>query len=95
MTDQGSCAQRGGTWNYRVLVDAGRTTFSIHEAYYDCDGTHDGEPCSRDHVPHSWSENSFESAEDLEELRFRLEAMLKALDRPILALGDDGKLEKA
>jgi len=85
-----------GTWNYRVFqqkLPSGGTELSIREAYYDCDGSHDGEPCTRNHVPHSWGAAAeAASAEDEEELRFIVEGMLRALDRPALALDEDGAI---
>lgn len=82
------------TWNYRVFrqkLPDGGVELSIREAFYDCDGKHDGEPCTRDHVPHSWSTCAeAPTAESEEELGFIVQGMLQALERPALTLGEDG-----
>jgi hypothetical protein len=83
-----------GTWNYRVFrqkLPDGSVELSIREAFYDCDGEHEGQACTRDHVPHSWSAGAEEaSAENEEELSFIVQGMLKALERPALTLSEDG-----
>jgi hypothetical protein len=83
-----------GTWNYRVFrqkLPDGSVELSIREAFYDCDGEHDGQACTEDHVPHSWSASAEDaSAENEEELNFIVQGMLKALERPALTLSEDG-----
>lgn len=83
-----------GTWNYRAFeqkLPDGGVELSIREAFYDCDGEHDGKPCTENHVPHSWSASAEEvSAESAEELGFIVQGMLKALERPVLTLDEDG-----
>jgi len=83
-----------GTWNYRVFSqpgESGAVELSIREAYYDCDGEHGGEPCELTHVPHSWTTRGETLiAEDDEELRFKVEGMLRALERPTLVLDASG-----
>ena len=85
-----------GTWNYRVFrqkLPDGNVEVSIREAFYDCDGEHDGEPCTRNHVPHSWSASAEDVlAESEEELGFIVQGMLKALERPAVTLGEDGDI---
>lgn len=83
-----------GTWNYRVFrqkLPDGNVEVSIREAFYDCDGEHDGQACTEDHAPHSWSASAEDvSAESEEELGFIVQGMRKALERPAIELGEDG-----
>lgn len=65
------------SWNYRVFkqIDeySGDAWYSIVEAYYDADGKPDG---YTDPIPCTGS--------SIEDLRWVLEKMLKALDEPVL-----------
>ena len=68
------------TWNHRVIqfVDTdGEPWYAIHEVHYD-----DGKPVmyTEDPVP--------VASENIEGMRWQLEMMTKALDRPILKEAD-------
>lgn len=64
-------------WNHRVVrrehVDTGEVTFAIHEAHYD-----------EVKVEAVTSEPIDVSGESVDDLRWVLEHMLKALDKPVL-----------
>ena len=77
------------TWNHRVFrrVYPGgpdeTTIYFIGECYYDAHGS-----------PEMWSEDpDGVQGENVEELKFTLESMLKALSRPVLDW-DEGENEK-
>lgn len=65
------------TWNHRVMKDAKTGELIITEAYYDEDGKVVAwtDTDSKGHAP--WGEN-------LEEIRWVIEHMLKACDLPVL-----------
>ena len=70
-----------GHWNHRILcgIYDGEEFLKIHEVYYDDDGKING-----------YGENSVSiySEEGLEGVKWQLEMMAKALDKPILWRGD-------
>jgi hypothetical protein len=77
-------------WNHRVIkevfVDSEtgeplETVHTIVEAYYD-------EEVSNS-VPTSWGGVTLNSIEGVEGLRWQLEHMLRALDKPVLIVADD------
>jgi hypothetical protein len=70
--------KRTGVWNFRVLRDGER--LSIREAYYDRAGSR---------RPEGLSGRVEIDGEDLEELRWKLGAMLTALSLPVLSKTPD------
>jgi len=64
------------SWNHRVIrhvTDEGDEWFGIHEVYYD-----DGEPhsCTKEHIS--------PCQEDIPALKWELEKMLQAIDKPVI-----------
>lgn len=70
-----------GYWNYRILVDIyyNEEFFQIHEVYYDDEGKVNG-----------YGENSVSiyTEEGLDGVKWQLDMMNKALDKPILWGGE-------
>ena len=67
-------------WNYRVLADdsCGDVVFEIYEVYYDKNGN-----------PNGYSEKpSVVISDNKKGLRWQMNAMKKALDKPVLFSGD-------
>jgi hypothetical protein len=69
-------------WNYRIIktTKAGETLYAIHEVFYDPMGA------ATDHEP--------VVSEDLDGIRWQLEMMAKAREKPVLE-ERDGKLVEA
>lgn len=78
-----------GTWNHRVMRHAAGTDneyLAIHEVYYD---NEDGKEKL------GWTQNPISvSGENLDELRWVLERMLRALDHPILEYKDEEDMDE-
>ena len=68
-------------WNYRILAKIcsnDEVSFGVYSVYYDENGKPDG-----------YSANPVEmSAEDIEYIRFDLDKMKEALDKPVLWEGE-------
>jgi hypothetical protein len=74
----------GMTWNHRVFHEVvdGEEWFTIREAYYDADKE----------TPHSWTEDGVAPCgNNLAELRAELERMLRACEKPVLAIAAAGR----
>jgi hypothetical protein len=75
------------SWNYRVVHKKGTSvltgpweTWGIHEAYYNQPG---------DETPRGVTEEPVDVfGHDLDDLRWTLQEMTKALDKPVLEYGD-------
>lgn len=65
------------TWNHRVMKDANHGHLIIVECYYDNEGNVNGwtDTDGKGHSP--WGE-------DLDEIRWVIERMLEACDKPVL-----------
>ena len=73
------------SWNYRVVKKADRlgNYFEIHEVYYDDNGN-----------PNGWTEDAIKPyGVDLDDLRWVLEHMVTALDKPVLEIVDEKLVE--
>ena len=76
------------SWDYRVVRSeypgaAGLFCLAIHEAYYD-----EGESEPHSITANACAVNCDEEDDGVEGLRWMLEQMLKALDRPIVEMAD-------
>lgn len=72
------------TWNHRIIKDAKTGHFIITECYYDKDGNIEGWTDTEGQGHSPWGE-------DLDEIRWVLERMLRACELPVL---DEAELLK-